>query len=119
MILGLHTIIYTEDAEADRRFFRDILGFHAIDAGEGWLIFACPPTELALHPAERNGKHEIFLMTDDVAAETARLAGKGITCSAVADRGWGLLTTVKLPGGGSLGLYQPRHPLAHDRPKAT
>ena len=115
MILGLHTIIYSADAEADRAFFRDILGFPALDAGEGWLIFAAPPTELAFHPAEKNGKHEICLMTDNVKAEITRLTGKGILCSPIADRGWGVLTTVKLPGGGDPSLYEPRHPLAHGK----
>jgi catechol 2,3-dioxygenase-like lactoylglutathione lyase family enzyme len=113
MITGMHAVIYTRDAEADRAFFRDVLGFSAVDAGDGWLIFAAPPSEIAFHPAEHNGRHEIYLMCDDVGAEIARLGRQGITCSAVSDEGWGLLSTVQLPGGGGLGLYQPRHPLAH------
>ena len=115
MITGLHAVIYSRDAEADRAFFRDILGFSSIDAGGGWLIFATPPSEVAFHPAEANDRHELFLMCDDVTAEIARLAEKGVSCGPVSDEGWGLLTTITLPGGGKLGLYQPRHPLAHDK----
>jgi catechol 2,3-dioxygenase-like lactoylglutathione lyase family enzyme len=113
MITGMHAIIYSRDAEADRAFFRDVLGFPAVDAGGGWLIFAAPPSELACHPAESNGKHELYLMCDDVQAEVARLGQKGIACGAVSDQGWGLLCTLRLPGGGDLGLYQPRHITAH------
>ena len=109
MITGMHMIIYTQDVEADRVFFRDVLGFPSIDSGGGWLIFAAPPSELACHPAEANGQHEVFLMCDDVAAEIERLAAKGIACSTVTDEGWGLLTKLRLPEGGGLGLYQPRH----------
>ena len=113
MITGMHAIIYTRDADADRAFFRDILGFSSVDAGGGWLIFAAPPSEVALHPAEANGRHELFLMCDDVNAEVARLGAKGVACGPVSDEGWGLLTAIKLPGGGNLGLYQPRHPIPH------
>lgn len=113
MITGVHAIIYSRNAEADRAFFRDVLGFPAVDAGDGWLIFAAPPSELACHPAESNGKHELYLMCDDVQAEIARLGEQGIACSAVSDQGWGLLCTLRLPGGGDLGLYQPRHVIAH------
>ena len=113
MITGMHAIIYSRDAEADRAFFREVLGFPAVDAGGGWLIFAAPPSELACHPAESNGKHELYLMCDDVQAEVARLAQKGIACGAVSDQGWGLLCMLRLPGGGDLGLYQPRHITAH------
>jgi catechol 2,3-dioxygenase-like lactoylglutathione lyase family enzyme len=115
MITGAHVVIYTTGAEADRAFFRDALGMASVDAGGGWLIFAVPPSEVAFHPAESNGRHELYLMCDDVNAEIARLAGKGITCGPVSDEGWGLLTAIVLPGGGKLGLYQPRHPLAHDK----
>jgi catechol 2,3-dioxygenase-like lactoylglutathione lyase family enzyme len=106
-------IIYSKDAEADRAFFRDVLGFKSVDVGHGWLIFALPPSEAAFHPAEENGKHEIYLMCDDVAATIAELQTRGITCDAVTNQGWGMLTQITLPGGGKLGLYQPRHPLAH------
>ena len=100
-------------SEADRAFFREVLRFPAVDAGEGWLIFALPPAEMAVHPADANGTHELYLMTDDVDAEIARLEAAGVECAAVEDRGYGLMTSIALPGGGSLGLYQPRHPLAH------
>jgi|SRR6516225_2033510 hypothetical protein len=94
-------------------FFRDVLGFSSVDAGGGWLIFAAPPSELACHPAESNGKHELYLMCDDLRAEIARLGEKGIACGPVSDQGWGLLSTVRLPGGGDLGLYEPHHPTAY------
>ena len=113
MITGMHAVVYTRNAEADRAFFRDVLGFSSVDAGGGWLIFAAPPSELACHPAESNGKHELYLMCDDLKAEIARLGEKGIACSPVSDEGWGLLSTVRLPGGGDLGLYEPHHPTAY------
>jgi catechol 2,3-dioxygenase-like lactoylglutathione lyase family enzyme len=116
MITGMHAIIYSRDAAADRAFFRDVLGFPSVDAGDGWLIFAAPPSELAFHPAESDGKHEVYLMCDDVKAEVDRLGGEGIECSPVTDQGWGLLTSIRLPGGGDLGLYEPRHALAHGAP---
>jgi catechol 2,3-dioxygenase-like lactoylglutathione lyase family enzyme len=116
MITGVHAVIYTRDADADRTFLRDVLGFPAVDAGDGWLIFAAPPCELACHPAECNGKHELYLMCDDVQGEIDRLSNKGIECGFISDEGWGLLTAVRLPGGGSLGLYEPRHAVAHGAP---
>src|SRR5580693_4360284 len=106
MILGTHMIIYTADAEADRAFFRDVLGFPSVDAGHGWLIFALPPAEIAFHPAQHSS-HEIYLMTDDVAATIQTLEGHKVQCDPVEDLGWGLRTHVSLPGGGRLGLYQP------------
>lgn len=112
MIIGLHAIVYSRDAEADRAFFRDVLGFPAVDAGRGWLIFAGPPSEVAIHPDDAGGKHELYLMCDDVKAEVERLNGRGVACGAISDEGWGLLTSIKLPGGAGLGLYQPRHPTA-------
>ncbi len=113
MISGAHMIIYSADAEADRAFFRDVLDFPSVDVGHGWLIFALPPTEVAVHPAAENGKHEIYLMCDDVAATVQNLEKHKVNCDPVKDQGWGLLTQVSLPGGGKLGLYQPKHPLAH------
>lgn len=115
MIIGAHTIIHSTDAEADRAFIRDMLQFPAVDTGDGWLIFALPPSEVAVHPADDNDTHELYLMTDDVKAEIARLQKAGVRCKPVSDRSYGLVTSIILPGGGSLGLYQPRHPLAHDR----
>lgn len=112
MILGAHMIVYSTDAEADRAFFRDVLEFPSVDAGDGWLIFALPPSEIACHPASANGKHEIYLTTDDVAAAVQRLHDQHVDCEPVTDQGWGLLTYLKLPGGGNLGLYEPRHPVA-------
>jgi len=109
MITGMHTIIYSRDAAADRVFFHDVLGWRGVDAGGGWLIFAAPPAELAIHPDEHNGRHEIVLMCDDLAAEMDRLTGHGVECAPVVDEGWGLLTSLRLPGGGTLGLYEPRH----------
>jgi catechol 2,3-dioxygenase-like lactoylglutathione lyase family enzyme len=111
MITGIHAVIYTRDAQADRTFLRDVLGLPWVDAGEGWLIFAAPPAEVACHPAEHNGKQELFLMADDVQSEIARLSKHGTKCDAVSDEGWGLLSAIYLPGGGKLGLYQPRHPV--------
>ena len=113
MIFGAHMIIYSTDAEADRAFFRDVLEFPGVDAGQGWLIFALPPAEIAVHPAAENGKHEIYLMCDDVAEAVGKLKSHGIACAPVSDEGWGLLTHITLPGGGTLGLYQPRHATAH------
>jgi catechol 2,3-dioxygenase-like lactoylglutathione lyase family enzyme len=110
MITGIHAVIYSRDANADRAFFRDVLGFPSVDAGDGWLIFAAPPCEVACHPSETNSKHELYLMCDDVQAEIARLNEKGIKCSSVTDERWGLLTMIRLPGGGELGLYEPHHP---------
>ena len=112
MISGAHMIIYSADAEADRVFFRDVLGFPSVDAGHGWLIFALPPAEVAVHPAEQNGRHEIYLMCEDVDATVLSLKSRNVQCEPVADQGWGRLTQIVLPGGGKLGLYQPRHPVA-------
>lgn len=109
MIFGAHVIVYSADAEADRDFIRNVLGFASVDAGRGWLIFALPPAELAVHPADANAGHELFLMCDDLQAEVARLAEQGVTCSEVEEARWGSVTQVRLPGGGNLGLYQPKH----------
>lgn len=112
MIMGAHVIVYSKDAEADRVFFRDILGFKSVDAGHGWLIFALPPAEVAFHPDEKNDRHELYLMCDDLEAEMSTLKKKGVECSEVHDERWGSITRLTLPGGGKLGLYQPKHPTA-------
>ncbi len=112
MFSGAHIVIYSRDVEADRAFFRDVLGFPSVDAGHGWLIFALPPAEVACHPAEENGKHEFYLMCDDVEDTIRTLAKQNVPCDPAANVGWGVLTYLTLPGGGKLGLYQPRHPVA-------
>jgi catechol 2,3-dioxygenase-like lactoylglutathione lyase family enzyme len=111
MITGAHAIIFSSDAEGVRAFFRDVLGFPSVDAGNGWLIFALPPAELAAHPTEETGHHELYLMCDDVHATVDELTSKGVEFSRpVSDEDFGLMTSIKLPGGGELGLYEPRHP---------
>jgi len=112
MINGAHVVLYSNNADADRAFLRDVLGFPFVDAGHGWLIFALPPTEVAIHPAETGGRHELYLMCDDLKAEISALEAKGVTCSAVHDERWGSITMIHLPGGGEVGLYQPKHPTA-------
>ncbi len=109
MVFGAHVVVYSKDAVADRAFFRDVLGFPSVDAGHDWLIFALPPAELAVHPAEEKGGQELFLMCDDLVAEMAALAEKDVQCSEVEEARWGSVTKVRLPGGGEVGLYQPRH----------
>jgi catechol 2,3-dioxygenase-like lactoylglutathione lyase family enzyme len=111
VISGVHAIVFTHDAEADRAFFRDVLGFPAVDAGGGWLIFALPPAELAAHPTEGDARHELYLMCDDVRATVDELHGKGIELAKeISDEGFGLMTALRLPGGGEIALYEPRHP---------
>ena len=117
MITGVHAVIFTTDAERDRALFRDVLGFPWVDAGGGWLIFALPPAELAAHPDEEGGKQELYLMCDDVNATVAELKAKGVDVARpVSDEGFGLVTALRMPGGGELGLYQPKHlsPLSPD-----
>ena len=109
MITGAHSIIYSTDPEADRNFFRDILKLTNVDVGHGWLIFGLPPSEVAVHPGEENDEHEFYLMCDDVNAFVAEMKTKNISCGEVQDMGWGVLTQLTLPGGGKLGVYQPRH----------
>ena len=111
MISGAHVVVYSKNAEADRAFFRDILGFTSVDAGHSWLIFALPPTEAAFHPSEDDA-HELYFMCDDLQAEMASLAKKGVKCSKVEEARWGSITKMRLPSGGSIGLYQPTHPTA-------
>jgi hypothetical protein len=110
MIRGAHMIIYSEDAEADRAFFRDVLEYPYVDAGHDWLIFALPPAELAVHPAGSGDRQELYLMCDDVKAFVAQMAERGVACSALHTERWGILTQLTLPGGGTLGAYQPTHP---------
>lgn len=108
-IAGAHVIIYSANADADRAFIRDVLGFPHVDVGSGWLIFALPPSEVAVHPAEKSGVQTLYLMVDDVTKFVLRMADRGVICSAPQDQGWGVLTQVSLPGGGELGIYEPRH----------
>ena len=112
MIFGGHVIVYSKDATADRAFFRDVLGFASVDAGHGWLIFALPPAEVAVHPAEENDRHELYFMCDDLKAEISALEKKGVKCSDVEEARWGSIAKIQLPGGGEVGLYQPKHPTA-------
>ena len=116
MIRGAHVVLYSTNAEADRAFFRDVLACPPVDAGHGWLIFALPPTELAIHPAEANGAHELFLMCDDVRAFVEQMAERNVECSEVSLERWGSVTSVTLPGGGSVRVYEPAHasPLTRD-----
>jgi catechol 2,3-dioxygenase-like lactoylglutathione lyase family enzyme len=116
MIFGAHAVIHSRDAPADRAFFRDVLGFAAIDAGHGWLIFALPPAEVAVHPAEGEARHELYLMCNDLQTEIAALSQKGVHCSKVQEARWGSIVQIPLPGGGEVGLYQPKHPTALDLP---
>jgi catechol 2,3-dioxygenase-like lactoylglutathione lyase family enzyme len=111
MITGAHVIVFSRDAEADRAFFRDVLGFESVDAGGGWLIFRLPPAELAAHPDEAGDRHRLYLMCDDVEATVDELRAKGVEMVRdVSDERFGLMTAIRLPGGGELGLYEPRHP---------
>src|ERR1700693_5336263 len=114
MIIGAHSIIYSTSPDADRAFLRDVLELTSVDVGGGWLIFGLPPAEVAVHPSGENGVHEFYLMCDDVKAFAAKMRKSNIACGPVQNLGWGLLTHVMLPGGGKLGVYQPRHA----RPKA-
>jgi catechol 2,3-dioxygenase-like lactoylglutathione lyase family enzyme len=115
VIRGAHVILYSSDAEADRAFLQDLLGRGQVDAGGGWLILQLPPGEIAVHPAETSGAVELYLVCDDVDATVAELGGRGVTFDGpVTDQGWGRLTTIRLPGGGRVGLYEARHPTAFD-----
>jgi len=109
MISGAHLILYSKNAEADRAFFRDVLAFKSVDAGHGWLIFSLPPAEAAFHPSDEGDACALYLMCSDLKAEMESLAKKGVSCSAPQEARWGSVTTVRLPGGGQVGLYQPRH----------
>jgi hypothetical protein len=109
MITGAHAIIYSTNPDADRAFLRDVIKLTHVDVGHGWLIFGLPPSEVAVHPAEKNGDHALYLMCDDIEAFVAEMNTHGIACGPVQNQGWGLLTQLTLPGGGALGVYQPRH----------
>jgi len=109
MINGAHVVLYSTDPDADRAFLRDVLGLPHVDAGGGWLIFGLPPSEVAVHPAESGGRHELYLMCEDVDGFVAAATARAVACSEVQDRGWGRLTAITLPGGGELGVYEPRH----------
>ena len=110
MINGTHVIVSSQDAEADRRFFKDTLCFEAVDAGHGWLIFALPPAEVAVHPTDSTPASELYLMCDDVVAERQRLEALGVRCGEIVKARWGSVAQIALPGGGEVGLYEPRHP---------
>lgn len=123
MIFGAHLVLYSADAEADRAFLADVLGFDSVDAGGGWLIFALPPAEVAVHPALAGGtvppagspNGELFFMCEDLEAEMRALAGRGVVCSAVEEARWGSITKITLPSGAEVGLYQPKHRTAVER----
>jgi catechol 2,3-dioxygenase-like lactoylglutathione lyase family enzyme len=115
MITGTHTIIYSKDAEADKAFFRDILKLEKVDVGRGWLIFGLPPSELAVHPTEDSQHQGFYLMCDDINAFVKQMSQHKIVCSEVSDQRWGLLIELTLPGGGKVGVYQPKH----ERPKTN
>jgi catechol 2,3-dioxygenase-like lactoylglutathione lyase family enzyme len=109
MINGAHVVIYTKKPESDRAFFRDVLGFPAVDAGHGWLIFAMPPLEAAFHDAPKNDQHELYFMCDDIDATLKDLKAKKVEVSKIKEERWGRLATFTLPGGGKIGIYQPEH----------
>jgi hypothetical protein len=125
MFFGTHLLLYSRDADADRTFLRDVLEIPAVDAGEGWLIFAMPPAEMGVHPGESQIEHAganlaagtVYLMCRDLGATIKKLESKGVACAAVQEACWGVVTSIPLPGGSSLGLYEPRHPLAIKEPQ--
>jgi hypothetical protein len=109
MISGAHSVIYSTNPEKDRDFLRKVLKLTHVDVGDGWLIFGLPPSEVAVHPSSKDNIHEFYLMCDDIENFKEEMIKHNISCSPTKDRGWGLLTELKLPGGGKLGVYQPRH----------
>ncbi len=111
MINGVHAVVFSREADKVRAFFADVLGLAAVDAGGGWLIFALPPAELAVHPADGDGHHELYLMCDDIQATLTELRGKGVEVAReVSDQRWGLMAAIRLPDGSEFGIYEPRHP---------
>jgi catechol 2,3-dioxygenase-like lactoylglutathione lyase family enzyme len=126
VLTGAHVVIYSKDAEADRTFFKDVLGFPSVDAGHGWLIFALPAAEVAFHPQDDNNKHEMYFTCDDIKDQVADLRKKRVQVGETFEERWGTRTTISLPSGGTIGLYQPKHPVTfqtpqrkkRDRPKA-
>ena len=110
LLAGAHVVLYSRDAERDRDFLQKVLELPHVDAGHGWLVFALPPSEVAVHPSDDSVAHELYLLCDDVQAFVARMRQKQVVCSAVQTQAWGLLTHLALPGGGRLGVYQPKHP---------
>jgi hypothetical protein len=112
MIFGAHIVVHSKDATADRAFLKDSLGLTSIDAGHGWLIFALPPAEVAVHPSEERSRQELYFLCNDLKAEIAELQEKGVRCTEVQEARWGSITRIPLPGGSEIGLYQPKHPLA-------
>jgi hypothetical protein len=115
LIIGVHTIIYSQEPDADRAFLRDVMGLSHVDAGDGWLIFALPDTELAVHPSSRNDLHEIFFLCKDIQEFVAAVDEKGIAHDPIQQQDWGLIIHIQLPGGGKLGVYEP----LHAQPKAS
>ncbi len=109
MISGFGTVIFSKDVDADRAIFRDVLDIPSVDAGGGWLIFGLPSSEVAFHPAETGGAHEIYLICEDIEAFVSKVSEQDIGCGKIEDRGWGLLSSINLPGGGTIGVYEPKH----------
>jgi hypothetical protein len=113
MITGAHFLLYSTNPESDRAFFRDVLNFRAVDAGGGWLIFALPPAEMAIHPGDHQlAGAELYLMCDDLSMVMQSLERRNISCTPVSEARWGITTTIRLPSGSQIGLYQPKHPTA-------
>lgn len=115
MIIGAHTIIFSKEPEADRIFLKEVLNLPYVDAGEGWLIFGLPPAEVAIHPHKRNNVHQLYLMCDDIEKFITEMKSLHVACDEPVEAEWGLLTNISLPGGGKLGVYQPRHGRPSDR----
>ena len=111
-IIGMHALMYSKKADETRALLRDVLGFRSVDAGHGWLIFAAPPAELAVHPTDGREYHELYLMCDDIDATCAELRRKGVATSAIQEQPWGRVTQIRLPSGAELGMYEPTHPVA-------
>lgn len=121
MLTGAHIVVYSKNADADRAFFKDILGFRSVDAGHGWLIFAVPAAEIALHPDDENNKHEMYFVCNDIKTQVAMLKRKGAQIAELSEQQWGTLTRISLPGGGDIGLYEPKHAVTFNSslPKKT